>query len=145
MNKYNAKVFKAPAIYDFMKSKRFFYGDSSVRVIKKFDEVIFEEVRSRGIVTERAKHYKNHMYTHPAMFEFFGVDREESIRHWLTQTQSGLMILDSQNETIRDKFFKEWISCSYTPSCISPHNIITGPCQKTYNYHRPDGKVDDYR
>jgi hypothetical protein len=130
----NAKAFKPPMILDFMKRYRvdhncrfFMYGDSCIMMHQPFTNETFEEVRRMGLITEVASRYPQVEYTHPKMYTFFGLDREEDYLKTpaMKQTQSGLMLVDAENVTMRDGFFTEWAACANNLACLAPDNITT--------------------
>lgn len=132
VNSFNAKVFKARAIIHFTDAYRehhqcpvFFYGDTSIRHTRPFDRRVLDEVRRLGLVASAPSKFKQVEFTVPAMYEFFHVDREadffrsERTSDWLYQVQSGLMIVDASNQTIRRDFMERWAQCCENPDCVS--------------------------
>lgn len=131
-----ACAFKPPLILNFMKAYgaehkcRFvLYGDASIMMHAKLDADLIEEVLRNGIATDSPVKYWQISFTHPAMYEYFGFNRESDFRTSdkgrMKQTQAGLMMFDSLNYTLRDTFFNEWAECATNPACLTPDNIIT--------------------
>ena len=139
---YYAKAWKPTALMQFMDSYDahhdcpiFLYGDASVRLKRVFDDAAMNELYKRGLIAEAAMNHPQIEFTHPKMYEFFGIDREKSFLQQsqtkgdliLTQTQSGIILIDATNVTIREKFFRRWANCAENPDCISPDQIPSLP------------------
>jgi hypothetical protein len=133
-----ANAFKAPLIANFIALyhrkahpyRYFFYGDSTTFIIAKFDLAIFWELERHGIVAEHPIKGAQITFTHPKMYPFFGVDREEEYREGLRgnpskQVQSGLMMIDCDNKTIVGDFIKRWVDCCVNIECLAPDGAIT--------------------
>lgn len=132
----NNKVFKAIMMMQFIEAygehhscRVFFYGDTSIRFSKRFDDRAFDELKVRGIVASPAiqnPKFAQISFTQPKMYEYFGVDREASYQRDITsknplvQIQSGLILVDILNETMKKNFFARWEMCALIPECI--HN-----------------------
>ena len=147
----NNKVFKAIMMMQFIEAygqhhqcRVFFYGDTSIRFTeKKFDDKLFEELKLNGIVASRHLNdtKKSQIaFTHPRMYDFFGVDREASYKEGiatknpLLQIQSGLMMVDTLNETMKKFFFAKWENCALIPECI--HNgTVSGDGLRFLRFH----------
>lgn len=73
--------------------------------------------------------------THPAMYSYFGIERRP-LRPYddFNQTQSGLVLLDTSNRTMRDSFFQKWADCARNEDCISPHGVYTVLYSRKPNY-----------
>jgi hypothetical protein len=133
-----ANAFKAPLIANFIDLyhrgahpyRFFFYGDSTTFIKTKFDLEIFREVSLHGLVAELPIKGAQITFTHPKMYNFFGVDREEEYREVLRgnpskQVQSGLMMIDCANKTITQGFMKKWVDCCLNIECLAPDGAIT--------------------
>jgi hypothetical protein len=134
-----ANAFKGPLIAHFMKQygsghsyRFFFYGDSTTYIRSRFDALIFREVLLHGIVAERPINEKQIAFTHPKMYPFFGVDREEEHRenrrgHPSRQVQSGLIVIDCANRTMRDGFIRRWVACCQNIDCLAGDHTQESP------------------
>jgi hypothetical protein len=132
-----ANAFKGPVIAHFIKQygighsyRFFFYGDSTTFIRSRFDAFAFREVILHGIVAEKPIREYQIAFTHPKMYPFFHIDREEEYRENLRgnpsrQVQSGLMMIDCANHTIREGFMRRWVACCENIDCLSPDGATT--------------------
>lgn len=130
-----ACAFKPPLILNFMKAygiehncRFILYGDASITMYNALDNLIIDELIRVGLVADISVIQNWQVsFTHPAMYPFFGFDREEDYhsRDKMKQTQAGLLMVDAKNATIRDTFFTEWAACAANPACLTPDNITT--------------------
>lgn len=69
--------------------------------------------------------------THPAMYSYFDIERNSlSAYDDFNMTQSGLLLIDTSNRTVRDLFFQKWADCARNTDCISPHSAYSGLSSK---------------
>lgn len=132
-----ANAFKAPLIANFIELygtvhfyRFFFYGDSTIYVRSPFDDKAIHEVLLHGIVAEHPVRENQIAMTHPKMYPFFNVDREKEYQEILKgnplkQVQSGLIMIDCENQTIKNDFIKRWVECCNNENCIAPDGAIT--------------------
>lgn len=84
-----------------------------------------------GIVHLSPRNHDQIAMTHPKMFPFFGVDREELFLNQhkkgssgtMRQVQAGLMLVDAANSTMRRTFFQEWADCAANDDCLIPDKV----------------------
>lgn len=134
---YGSTAFKPPLLLDFMRSygkfhnyRYVFYGDSSIFIRKVFDLNAFHELLTNGIVAESSHGRTQISLTHPKMYKYFDYDREKDYQDILDgnplhQIQAGLLLLDCENETMKNKFFEKWVQCANNPDCLTPDGAIT--------------------
>jgi hypothetical protein len=149
-----AKVWKPLAILKFIDAysynhtcKSVFYGDSSIHFKKsfhEFDESVWIELQTRGIVAENETWFQQEWQTHPLMYDFFQANYTQLSLEQFRQIQSGLMLIDVTNTTMRKLFFKKWANCAANIDCLSPNNTATMPgfsfSNKLYHYDNSTGQ-----
>lgn len=143
---YKACVFKPFMLLDIVdgygskhQCKEFFYGDTSIVLRRQFDELAFNELDRVGIVAESPQVYPQIEMTHPGMYEYFGIDRDDSYLSdyeannspdshvfRLNQVQAGLQLVSTLNRRMRNEFYVPWMKCAYdNTKCLSPGGFKT--------------------
>lgn len=114
------------------------YMDTSIRFKSVFDTAAYSELDKTGVLAEQQSAlYSQIEFTHPGMYNWFGVNREKDYEDYkqhvntstagnrLMQIQAGLMLVNTLNETIRNRLFLPWKECADDKECLSPGGFIT--------------------